>query len=499
MGVNITEAQYNKLCNACDRLLKKNELSFERNANAWLNVIREHPVFLNDYSIIFYKSSLAFFIQSIKLLFKYLIIGSAKLLDAIWRHYFLRDNVIKNEGVFDHIFISHFLNDSFIEHKSDFYFFDLPQKMQERKGSSLQLYINYTSKSSSKIQQRWKNSPIASIALPKYLSIFQEIKIRCLMLREAIRILKSKSTSKLQKRVKFQAAIGSLSSATHSNYRLAILVQKYIKNNNVKRIFTTYEGHSWERLIFSMSREIDPSIECIGYQHALIFRKQHAIKRKLAQSFEPNFILFSGEHGRQQFVNIDYLPSNRLLCFGSNRSIEFKTDQLAVEAKERNSFLMLSEGDLVEFIPLARFIVQLSKEFNHAHFIIRFHPITKVKSVLKAIPELIKPPVNVELSNLSFEEDLKRAHFAIYRGSTSIIKAIQYGLIPLYLEKPNEISIDPLFDIQKEKINLKSIQDIRILDKIPHKDLIIRQKKLIDFVAQFFSPLNYKEALKVLD
>ena len=46
---------------------------------------------------------------------------------------------------------------------------------------------------------------------------------------------------------------------------------------------------------------------------------------------------------------------------------------------------MLSEGDLVECIPLARFILQLSKEYPQAHFIIRFHPITRVKSVLKAM------------------------------------------------------------------------------------------------------------------
>ena len=499
MGINISEAQYNKLCNACDRLLKKNDSSFERNANAFLSVIRQHPVFLNGYNPVFYKSGGAFFIQFFKLLFKYLIIGIVKLLDAVWRNYFLRDRIIKYEGVFDNIFISHFLNDSFIDQESDFYFHDLPQKIKEREESSLKLYINFTSLSSSKIEQKWKNRSTASIVLPKYLSVFQEIKIRVLMLREAISILNSRSSSKFQKRVKFQAAIGSLSSATHSNYRRAILVQNYIKNNNVKRVFTTYEGHPWERLIFAMAREINPSIKCVGYQHALIFRKQHSIKRKLAQSFEPNFILFSGEHGMHQFNNIDYLPPKRLLCFGSNRSIETKLDKLAVEAKERNLFLMLSEGDLVEFIPLARFIVQLSKKLPNAHFIIRFHPITRVKSVLKAIPELCKQKSNIELSNLSFEEDLKRAHFAIYRGSTTIIKAIQYGLIPLYLDKSNEISIDPLFDIQKERINLKSIEDILILDKIPHDELIIRQKKLIVFVSQFFSPLNYKEALKVLD
>ena len=162
---------------------------------------------------------------------------------------------------------------------------------------------------------------------------------------------------------------------------------------------------------------------------------------------------------------INYLKSSNLLCFGSNRRVKVKIKKLAVEAKKRNLFLMLSEGDLVECIPLTKFIIKLSKEFPKAYFVIRFHPITKIKRLVKSIPELLRPPKNVELSNFSFDDDLKRAHYAIYRGSTTIIKAIQYGLVPLYYEKPNEISIDPLYEIQNEKINIKSPDDIKILQK----------------------------------
>lgn len=494
---NITEAQYDQLCDACDALLQKNPYSTVGNANAFLHVIREHPIFLNVYNAIFHKNDISFFIHLLKLFFLNIAIGSYKLLHSIYRYYLLGDKLIKDESVFEDVFISHFLNDSFINHKRDFYFFDLPQKITNSKKSSLQLYINFTGQSSSKIQEAWKDRETVSKALPRYLPLFQEIKIRSLMLIEAIKLLQLKTTSSFERRIKFQAVIAFFSSATHNNYRIAFLVRHYIKQNGVKRIFTTYEGHPWERLIFSMARKIDPTIVCVGYQHAIVFRKQHAIRRKLSQNFEPNYILCSGNHGQQQFQEINYLPSNRLLCFGSNRTINSKQEQLAVEAKERKVFLMLSEGDLIECLPLAEFVVQLAKENPSAYFIIRFHPITRIKSVLKALPELNPPPKNIELSNLSFEEDLSRAHFAIYRGSTTIIKAIQYGLIPLYYERPDEISIDPLFDIQKEKVNLKTLEDIKLLNQIPPKELIERQHKLIKYVARFFSPLNYDEALKI--
>ena len=61
-------------------------------------------------------------------------------------------------------------------------------------------------------------------------------------------------------------------------------------------------------------------------------------EEKLTKSFEPNFILFSGEHGREKFKKINYLKSNNLLCFGSNRRIKVKIKKLAVEQKREIHF-----------------------------------------------------------------------------------------------------------------------------------------------------------------
>ena len=292
----ITEAQYDELCDACDALLKQ-KLSYERMANAWLHVIREHPIFLNGYSALFNKGELLFYSHLFRQLLWHIAVGSYKFLHAIYRNYFLQDRLIKVQKPFEDVFISHFLNETFIDHKRDFYFFDLPKKIAQKKSSSLQLYINFTDLSTTTIQQKWKEKPISSKALPKYLSFFQEIKIRWFMVRESLTILNTKTSSKFEKRVKYQAAVASLSSSSHSNYRLAILVQRYVKMNNVKRIFTTYEGHPWEKLIYAFARKVNPRIKCIGYQHALVFRKQHAIRRKLTMNFKSDYILCSGEHG----------------------------------------------------------------------------------------------------------------------------------------------------------------------------------------------------------
>ena len=99
---------------------------------------------------------------------------------------------------------------------------------------------------------------------------------------------------------------------------------------------------------------------------------------------------------------------------------------------------------------------------------------------------------------MPFDYDLKRSNFAIYRGSTTIIKAIQNGLIPLYYKKQNEISIDPLFEVQKEKIDLTTPKDLEFILRKSLPEIEKSQAKLINHVNDFFNPLDYNEVLKNL-
>ncbi len=487
----ITESQYDQLCKSCDNVIDNKPNSFERNANSFLHVIREHPIFLKTYIPVFYNNNFKFYFFIITQLFKSVIVGFFRFFDAIYRIYFLRD-VIKGDKVDCHnIFITHFLNEKFLEHKTDFYFHELPKKNFDSKNSSLKLYINFTNLSTRTAKKKWLYNTVPSILMPKYLPIFLELKLRLIMFKEAISILRIRSFSSFDMRVKIYAAVASLFSSSHNNYRLAFIVQSFIQKKNSTRIFTTYEGHPWERLIFGMSRKINSKINCIGYQHAIIFRKQHSIRRKLSNIFEPDYIMCSGEHGYKKLNEINYLPTKRLFIFGSNRGNYKKIGKLAVESKKRDTFLMLPEGDLVECIPMAKFTIDLALRYPKFKFIIRFHPVTKIKKVIKQCPKIFQGITNIEISDLSFDEDLLRSHCAVYRGSTTIIKAIEFGLIPLYYKISDEISIDPLFEIKCQRINISAPEDIQILDKISNKEHVFNQSKLIKCVKHFFSPINY--------
>jgi hypothetical protein len=48
--VTLSAGQYLALCEACDRVLLAKDATIERVAVPWLHVIREHPVFLQNYA-----------------------------------------------------------------------------------------------------------------------------------------------------------------------------------------------------------------------------------------------------------------------------------------------------------------------------------------------------------------------------------------------------------------------------------------------------------------
>lgn len=487
MKNTITEKEYDLLAQACDQLLNASAHEFSRIANSSLHLIREHPIFLQQYLPLLTKSTVYFYFFLLAKLLKYLSYGSLKLLHSLYLTVLKGDRLIIPNNSFDHLFISHFLNKNFLKHKEDFYFHALPNKLQENYKKSIVAYINYTAE----VNPKWIHNEVEKITLPRYLSFFGELKIRQALFKDATKLLFCCVKGSLIKKVKLNAAVESLSPASHFNFRLGIQIGQLVQRVSPKKIYTTFEGHPWERIAFAYARKKNPTIKCVGYQHALIFRKQHAIRRKLTDQFEPDFILCSGAHSRKQFIAIRYLPIERLLLFGSDRTSSIKRENLAINAEKKDTFLMLSEGDLIECIPLIELVLKLAKKYSQLNFIIRFHPITNVKQVFKICPALKTPPCNIILSDRSFEADLERAHFALYRGSTTIIKAVQYGLIPVYFEKDNEISIDPLFEMKTRKVNIDKLGALEKLLRPNEYILEANQKELIQHVDQFFSPINY--------
>ena len=306
---NITEIQYDQLCNKCDFLLKHKLNTPYKIANNWLHITHFRPTTLNPYHEVFKKSELKFFFFLFKKSFFYFGMSLFRLINSILK----KENFKIDKIQYESIFVSHLLNQDSFDLDEDFYFYKLPKKFQDHDNRTLQVYINHTSINRNKLKNKKAANSVDKLVLPKYISLPEELKIQFSLLKEAIKMLKQKSSKEINSRIRIQAGIEFLSPASHFNARIGKQIKDLVKQSKAKYIFTTHEGHAYERVICSNARNSNDSIMCIGYQHAFILNKQHAVQRKLGREFDPDFVICSGEDGKRKLIKSNYLAKEKIL------------------------------------------------------------------------------------------------------------------------------------------------------------------------------------------
>jgi hypothetical protein len=107
------------------------------------------------------------------------------------------------------------------------------------------------------------------------------------------------------------------------------------------------------------------------------------------------------------------------------------------------------------------------------------------------MPILNNLPNNLLISINSLEQDLLNSSYAIYRGTTTIIKAVQFGLSPIYYSHKNEMSIDPLFSPTNINRSISVPEDIFNFINMSKKDHFINHEELLNKISTILSPLDY--------
>jgi hypothetical protein len=164
--------------------------------------------------------------------------------------------------------------------------------------------------------------------------------------------------------------------------------------------------------------------------------------------------------------------------------------------------LVLSEGYDSESLILLEFAVECALKNRDVVFILRLHPLTSFKSLERKSPKLRSLPFNVKHSNSSLNKDLSVSSWALYRGTTSIISAVKFGLFPIYFKTPNEITIDPLFGLKswrkvvenKEEFS-NAIDYSRKMTNDQWRDCVL---KAIAYCDGIYSPLDSKVLLDIV-
>lgn len=446
----ISKKKYLELCRLFNSILKSSESNLETISIPWLHIIREHPIFLNRYKKIIKHSFFELFLNKVKNII-FLILQLYKSLHTKKNSYWFGSK--QYEKNIDYLFVSHLINKNKFSIDEDMYFSNIP--LQLKKSGKKVAISSLVAINNSKFffKKYFKQRNLNRYFFNSSLTFFSEIRLYLRLKKESIR-LKRKSKlniqSSLEKKVYHLASMEATSKGSLDNLRLHKQIQKLVEKLNPKLIITTYEGHAFERIIFHAARSVNPKIICASYQHSVIFPLSNSIKIKLSEKYNPDYILTSGKTTKDEFMSIIDLQPIKIMELGSSRGT-YENEPTANIESHNFSCLVLPEVYLSECNFLFEFSLKCAIEYPKIKFIWRLHPGISFNDVFRKNNNLSNLPKNIILSQSSLEKDIRHSKWVLYRGSTAVFKALSYGLRPLYLTNKNEISIDPLFNLNKFK------------------------------------------------
>lgn len=498
-NIPLNEHQYRSLCDACDRVLLAPDSTVERVAIPWLHIIREHPVFLENYRDLFEPARGC-----------HAVLGKLHrtfLNKAGWFRQFLRTcrtdgrpwfGPEKLPGSLDILFVSHLLNSSHAGQSLDFYFGYLPDELVNRGYSVAIALINHTGQAAAPLAEKWNNNRVARIVLSGSLHFSEEMALRRRLRVESFQLRqRARATAnKLEHCVLDRSSREAISGGSLTTLRMAAQLGALAAETKPKAIVVTHEGHSWERLAFAAARKMVPKIKCIGYQHAALFRLQHAIRRNLAREYNPDHIVTAGAVSKSQLDHAEDLNGIPVSVLGSNRALTGggAYPHLEIGHEPVASCLVLPEGIASECHLLFEFSLECARLCPEIRFIWRLHPILSFSSLAAKNKRLRNLPQNVILSQETLEEDITRCSWALYRGTTAVVQAVVAGLRPLYLQLPDELNVDPLYELKVWRKSVKSPADFcTIARSIPNTISLDEEtfyREAERYCRDFFSPLN---------
>jgi hypothetical protein len=435
----MTEQEYAEIAAACDRLLRAPSTSLARLAVPALHFLNEHPSSLANYAPLLANRPDCGFSNLPKA-----VIRAAR---GLTRSLAAPRLAALQRGPIDVVIVSHLLKPEQLHQGNDFYFGALQSHLSDRGVTSLLVLISHLAVARS--DQDMQSFAFPRTILARTVSPATEVNIwrQCLSARKALRQEAASARNATDNRLALLASRQALSAATVVNLRMHAGVANICQALNPKAVITTYEGTVAERLIWHAARTARRRPLCVGYQHAMVLERAHAIRRPVAApgiDCDPNVILTLGEIPHEALAACDELRLVRFIEYGTHRRAALPA--LPQPQHRPRHCLVLPDASLDECAALFDFALDCARRSPDISFALRPHPMVNVQSLLRRLPGLQKLPENVSLSiDKTLEQEFAQTRYCLYRGSSAAMHAVRAGIKPFYFARPDEVEFDCLF------------------------------------------------------
>jgi hypothetical protein len=442
-------------------------------ANTYLHILDAHPEFLEKYN----PSTKSKKWQSIR----FGLVTLHRVFQSIFnKEYYCTKEKNTNSDI---LLVSHLTNSQQLLQDSDAYFGDLPNQLLLNDVSSGIILINHAKVSRQQVLDGWGDSKIPRFVLGSSLGFLLEVRLYFSQRKSKQKLKFILKDLKMDKTLAKDILHYHLSSGTFDALRVAKQVENIVSRTNAKFIVTTYEGYAWERLVYYYARKVNPNIKCFGYQHAAVFKHQHAMKRPLNEKYNPDTIFTSGLIAKDIFEQNQF-QSSEISCLGSSKHL---TPNLVTRPSQ--CCLVVPQGCISECLILFKLSLEYAYQDKNQRFIWRLHPLLSFKKLKKHSVILNKIPDNIYLSKCSLDEDIQKCDSVLYRGSTAVVNAINAGLKPIYYQQDSdELSIDPIYQQHQGKEIVHNQEELNLA---LNKDIGMETKQALqDFAQDFYTPLD---------
>ncbi len=502
----MNQEQYDKLSKACDCILLQSSTPFEIVANPLLHVLTEIPSQIERHTDLFKHDNtpnsvvdIAFCRKSYHILKKIIKTLTTSIKYGYSEHILIQDFLSKHNYKPDVVLVSWLVNIDHLNEEDDFYMGNMQTILAEYGFSSILVLRNQSGRPSSMLLKKsLKSGPCARLLLPDVCFFTNELFFiyQYLMATDKLKeIAESFNFAFIYKLAQLACAMPGIIEWV-KNFRLHFQMLQLFRQISPKMIITLYEGHAWERCVYHASRKSFKNIFCVGYSHTVLRKRAHAMRRNLQKSYNPDLILTIGEITQQSLTKSPLLENTPVFCLGTFR----KSTQSTLPEKPtlNKTFLVLPEGIEQECVFLFEFAIKCANLMPKCRFIFRTHPLLPFRKLNTKIKNYHPDIHNISISKeKSINEDFKRSGFLLYRGSSTIIYSILFGLKPFYVSAPHEkMSIDPLYELNVWRENVRTVEEV---NKI-YKDCISNlNDKLIEewaiaraFCHKYVKPINKK-------
>jgi len=481
----MTEQEYADIAAACDGLLRAPSTSLARLAIPLLHFLNEHPSALAQYASLTTGRSDGRFSNVPKA-----VIRAAR---GLTRSLAAPRSAALPQGPIDVVIVSHLLKPEQLHQGNDFYFDALQSHLRDQGVTSLLVLISHLTVAPG--DREAQPLPFPRVILPATVSLATEANIwrQCMTARRVLRREAASAPDSVDKRLAMLASRQVLSASTVINLRMHAAVANICQAVNPRILITTYEGTVAERLIWHAARTARRRPLCVGYQHAMVLERAHAIRRPVAApgiDCDPDAVLTLGEIPHAALAASAGLQSVRFIEYGSHRRATLPV--LPQPQHRPRRCLVLPDASDQECAALFDFALDCARHSPNIDFALRPHPMVDSRLLLLRHPALHKLPRNVSLSvDKPLEQEFAQTRYCLYRGSSAAMHAVRAGIKPYYLARPGEIPFDCLFQLADWRETVTSPQDL--LNRMNLADQITNSaaaSRAASFCERFVSPVR---------